>query len=103
MPPTLSTETGRRSRSCRGARGFSLIELLVVISIIALLIGILLPALGAARGAARTMVCLTNMKSASLGLHTYAADFKGFMPGPNTSGAYMVDSTTSNAQPRASA
>ena len=69
------------SRNQRTPQAFTLIELLVVISIIALLIGILLPALGAARGAARATVCLTNLKSASLGLHTYAADFKSFMPG----------------------
>ena len=86
------------SRNQRTPQAFTLIELLVVISIIALLIGILLPALGAARGAARATVCLTNLKSASLGLHTYAADFKSFMPGANTSGAHMVGSGLSNAQ-----
>ena len=66
--------------------GFTLIELLVVISIIALLVGILLPALGAARRSAQSAVCLGNLRSAGQGMATYAADSADWMPGPNTSG-----------------
>jgi len=70
-------------------RGFTLIELLVVISIIALLIGILLPALGAARRAAQTAVCLGNERSFGQAVMTYVVEASGFLPGPNTSGAYL--------------
>lgn len=61
--------------------GFTLIELLVVISIIALLVGILLPALGAARTAARELACLTQIRSLSQGMFTYQADFQTMPPG----------------------
>ena len=60
--------------------GFTLIELLVVISIIALLIAILLPALGKARQKTKEMQCLTNQKSLVQGAMAYAANFKGDFP-----------------------
>ena len=66
---------------------FTLIELLVVIAIIALLIGILLPALGQARGAARKIVCATNLRSHGQGMASYTFDNKDYYPGPNSSGA----------------
>ncbi|GAB5496068.1 MAG: hypothetical protein Phyf2KO_11480 [Phycisphaerales bacterium] len=70
----------------REHRGFTLIELLVVIAIIALLIGILLPALGKARSTARTAVCLTNQRQISIAMMTYATDFEGKFP-PNVFGS----------------
>jgi prepilin-type N-terminal cleavage/methylation domain-containing protein/prepilin-type processing-associated H-X9-DG protein len=66
---------------------FTLIELLVVIAIIALLIGILLPAIGRARDTARSIVCAATLRGLGQGTVQYALENRDFYPGPNTSGA----------------
>ena len=64
----------------RNRRGFTLVELLVVISIIALLVGILLPSLSKARTQARRAVCAANLNQIGIGLRSYINDNRDRMP-----------------------
>ena len=102
----------RRVQPKHLSRAFTLIELLVVISIIALLIGILLPALAAARSAGRATVCRANLRSLSTSASSYAVDFRdliymfSWVPGrtpsqfpdlSNVAGPFIVDAHNAQA------
>src|SRR5437763_5695258 len=79
------------SRSKRAA--FTLVELLVVIGIIALLISILLPSLNKARQAAARIKCGSNLRQIDIGLVSYAATYRGFVPigwGVQKQSSYLI-------------
>lgn len=61
-------------------RGFTLVELLVVIGVVAVLIGLLLPALSGAQRSARTLVCLSQLRQVGLAALKYAQDHGGQLP-----------------------
>ena len=61
-------------------RAFTLVELLVVLSIIAIIIAFLLPALKQSRVAAQSAVCLSNERQSGFALHQYLTDWNGYFP-----------------------
>jgi prepilin-type N-terminal cleavage/methylation domain-containing protein/prepilin-type processing-associated H-X9-DG protein len=78
---------GRLVKPFSPKTGFTLVELLVVIAIIGTLVGLLLPAVQAAREAARTSTCSNNLKTIGLAMHSYVTAQQKLPPGSNILGA----------------
>src|SRR5688572_22638076 len=77
-------------------RGFTLVELLVVVGIISVLVALLMPALAGAREAAQRAKCLATLRGMAQAAHMHAAEHAGYMPvaGPQTPSAFGVSATS---------
>ena len=96
MPSRSGNAQQRGELERKGA--FTLIELLVVIAIIALLVSILVPALGTAREMARSTVCKSQLKTIGTSCHLYGSDYSGLWPqAMNYVPGYTPPSTSPNS------
>jgi prepilin-type N-terminal cleavage/methylation domain-containing protein len=87
-PPAASDAGAPQLRCARNEptpptrRGFTLVELLVVVGIIAILVALLLPALSKARASSQAVGCLSNLRQIMMAFHLYAGDNKQRLPDP---------------------
>lgn len=81
----------RTQRTGRSRAGFTLIEVLVVVAIIALLVSILLPSLNKAREAGRRSVCLSNLHQQGVAMVPYMQDHKGLLPQRGSFSYYVAE------------
>ena len=80
MGQTVDTSKRFSARPFVAGKGFTLVDILVSIAIIAVLIGILLPSLGMVRSASEKVVCASNLRQTGLGLHMYSVDNNDHLP-----------------------
>ncbi len=72
-------------------RGFTLVELLVVMAIVSMLMAILFPALGKARAVAAATQCGANLRQSGVAAHAYLSDYRNYFPQPRTMSNVILD------------